>query len=133
MEYLLDTDICIFLIRKKPNSLIAKLQSLPFGAVGISTITLAELQVGVNKSSNPQKNAKALIYFLLALDIVDFDYNAAVEYGHIRANLENKGVPIGPMDTLIAAHAKFLNITLVTNNTKEFKRVSGLKIENWIE
>jgi tRNA(fMet)-specific endonuclease VapC len=133
MEYLLDTDICIFLIRKKPQSLISKLQGLPFGAVGISTITLAELQVGVNKSSNPSKNAKALIYFLLALDIVDFDYNAAVEYGHIRTYLENKGIPIGPMDTLIAAHAKCLNITLVTNNTKEFARVKGLNIENWIE
>jgi tRNA(fMet)-specific endonuclease VapC len=131
MEYLFDTDICIFLIRSKPTNLLNRLQKLPFGSVGISTITLAELQVGVNKSSNPAKNSEALLNFLTAIDIVDFDFHAAIEYGNIRCELEKKGTPIGPLDTLIAAHAKSLVVTLVTNNMREFKRVNGLKIENW--
>lgn len=133
MEYLFDTDICIFLIRRKPLNLLYRLQKLPFGSVGISTITLAELHVGVNKSSNPAKNSEALLNFLTAIDIVDFDFYAAIEYGNIRSDLEKKGTPIGPLDTLIAAHAKSLAVTLVTNNDREFKRVNGLSVENWIE
>jgi len=101
------------------------------GSIGISTITLAELQFGIMKSSNPQKNQEALDKFLTPLEIIDFDSKATVEYGIIRANLEKKGAPIGPLDTLIAAHAKSLDLTLITNNEKEFERIPGLKIENW--
>jgi len=133
MEYLFDTDICIFLIRRRPINLLSRLQKLPFGSVGISTITLAELQIGVNKSSNPAKNNEALLNFLTSIDIVDFDFYAAIEYGNVRNDLEKTGTPIGPLDTLIAAHAKSLGVTLVTNNTREFNRVDGLKVENWIE
>ncbi|MBA9077985.1 tRNA(fMet)-specific endonuclease VapC [Rufibacter quisquiliarum] len=104
---------------------------MSLGSVGISAITLAELEFGIRKSSNPDRNLEALNQFLVPLDIKDFHYNATVEYGKIRANLEKAGTPIGPLDTLIAAHALSLNATLVTNNEKEFNRVTGLKIENW--
>lgn len=85
------------------------------------------------KSSRPEKNSEALDRFLTPLAILDFDYPAAIEYGKIRATLEKNGTPIGPLDTLIAAHALSLNLTLVTNNEKEFSRISDLRIENWTE
>ena len=131
MEYLLDTNICIYIIKKRPANVFVKFKDLAIGSVGISSITLAELQFGVMKSSNPEKNQEALDRFLTPLEIVDFDYNATIEYGIIRADLEKKGIPIGPLDTLIASHAKSLDLILVTNNEREFERVSGLKIENW--
>jgi len=132
MEYLFDTDICIFLIRKKPVYLLDRLKQLPFGSVGISSITLAELQVGVNKSSDPQRNNTTLLNFLTVIDIVDFDFHAAIEYGNVRFGLEKNGTPIGPLDTLIASHARSLGVILVTNNIREFSRIEGLKVENWI-
>ena len=132
MEYILDTNICIYIIKRKPVGVFEKFKSLPMGSLGISSITLAELQYGIMKSSNPEKNREALEMFLTPLEIIDFDYNAATEYGKIRAALEQKGTPIGPLDTLIASHVKSLDLTLVTNNEKEFERVAGLKIENWI-
>lgn len=131
MEYLLDTNICIYIIKKKPSIVLEKFKKFPLGSIGISTITLAELQFGIRKSSNPGKNQNALNQFIIPLEIVDFDFRATIEYGLIRANLEKKGTPIGPLDTLIGAHAKSLNLTLVTNNEKEFERISNLKIENW--
>ncbi len=133
MDYILDTNICIYIIKKKPAQVFEKFKKLPLGSVGISSITLAELEFGVKKSSQPEKNQLALNQFLIPLDIVEFDTNAAVEYGTIRKDLERIGTPIGPLDTLIAAHAKSLELILVTNNVKEFKRVAGLKIENWTE
>lgn len=132
MEYILDTNICIYIIKRKPVSVFEKFKSLPMGSLGISSITLAELQYGIMKSSNPEKNSEALEMFLTPIEIIDFDYNAATEYGKIRATLEQKGTPIGPLDTLIASHVKSLDLTLVTNNEKEFERIAGLKIENWI-
>jgi len=108
-----------------------RFRSLKLGSVGISTITLAELRYGVEKSSRPEQNTLALHQFLLPLEIHDFDALAAEDYGAIRAKLEKGGTPIGPMDTLIAAHAMALNLTLVTNNEREFQRVQGLRIENW--
>jgi len=108
-----------------------KFRSLPMGSIGISTITVAELQYGIMKSSNPEKNQDALEKFLAPLEIINFDYNATIHYGAIRSELERKGTPIGPLDTLIASHAKSLDLTLVTNNEKEFERVADLKIENW--
>jgi tRNA(fMet)-specific endonuclease VapC len=131
MEYLLDTNICIYIIKKKPIKVFEKFRDLSFGSIGISSITLAELQYGIMKSSNPEKNQEALDKFLTPLEILDFDYNATIVYGMIRAELEKKGTPIGPLDTLIASHAKSLDLILVTNNEKEFNRINGLKIENW--
>jgi tRNA(fMet)-specific endonuclease VapC len=131
MEYLLDTNICIYIIKKRPASVLKKFESLSPGDVAISSITLAELYYGIMKSSNPKKNQEALDKFLIPLEILYFDYPATIEYGKIRAGLEKKGTPIGALDTLIASHAKSLNLTLVTNNEKEFERIPDLKIENW--
>ena len=131
MEYLLDTNICIYIIKKKPEIVLKKFKEFPLGSIGISTITLAELQFGIRKSSNPKKNLSALNQFIIPLEIIDFDYSATVEYGLIRAELAKKGTPIGPLDTLIAAHAKSAGLVLVTNNEKEFARIPNLEIENW--
>ena len=131
MEYLLDTNICIYIIKKRPIIVFDKFRSLSIGSIGISSITLAELQYGIMKSSNPDKNQEALDKFLTPIEIIDFGFYATMEYGKIRAELERKGTPIGPLDTLIASHAKSLDLTLVTNNEREFERISGLKIENW--
>ncbi len=132
MNYLLDTNICIYLIKGKPQAVIDKLISLGSVQIFISAITLAELKYGVKKSSQPEKNQEALKNFLTPFTVVAFDEPASVEYGIVRGNLESKGTPIGPLDSLIAAHAKSLNITLVTNNSREFGRVEGLSIENWV-
>ncbi len=132
MKYLLDTNICIELIRKKPPRLIQKLMALEVGAVGISSITVAELQYGVSKSRRPEENQQALDQFLLPLAIVEFDYEAAVSYGRVRADLERAGTPIGALDTLIGAHAQSLGVVLVTNNLKEFTRIPQLRLEDWL-
>lgn len=131
MEYLLDTNICIYIIKKKPAKVFEKLKNSTIGDVGISSITLAELQYGIEKSSNSEKNREALEKFLTPIEIIDYGYDATIEYGKIRAELEKKGVPIGPLDMLIASHAKSLDVILVTNNVKEFERIAGLRTENW--
>jgi len=131
MEYLLDTNICIYIIKKKPAEVFEKFKNLTIGDVGISSITLAELQYGIEKSSNSDKNREALEKFLTPIEIIDYDYDATVEYGKIRVELEKKGIPIGSLDMLIASHAKSLDVILVTNNVREFQRISGLRIENW--
>ena len=132
MEYMLDTNICIYIIKRKPVNVLDKFKSLSIGTIGISAITLAELQFGVMKSSDPKKNQDALDKFLTPLEILDFDYHATIHYGQIRAGLEKQGTPIGPLDTLIASHAMSLDLILVTNNMKEFERILDLKIENWV-
>ncbi|MCK9413480.1 MAG: type II toxin-antitoxin system VapC family toxin [Prolixibacteraceae bacterium] len=131
MYYLLDTNICIYIIKKKPAEVFEKFKNLAIGDVGISSITLAELQYGIEKSSNSLKNREALEKFLTPIEIIDFGHKATFEYGIIRAELEKKGIPIGSLDTLIASHAKSLDVILVTNNVREFERIPGLKIENW--
>lgn len=131
MKYLLDTNICIYIIKKRPLEVFEKFKILPLGSVGISTVTLAELQYGVKKSKQQEKNQLALNQFLLPLEILSFDADAASEYGYVRSQLEERGIPIGPLDTMIAAHAKLLKLTLVTNNEREFSRVPDLAIENW--
>jgi tRNA(fMet)-specific endonuclease VapC len=132
MKYLLDTNICVGLIRQRPKGLIKQLTSYKPGDIGISTITIAELIHGAQKSSQVEQNMTALDQFLLPLEIADFDQSAAFVYGYIRNYLESKGTLIGSMDMLIAAHALSLNVALVTNNTREFKRVPNLKIEDWM-
>ena len=131
MEYLLDTNICIYIIKKKPAEVFEKLKKVMLGDVGISSISLAELQYGIEKSSNPEKNREALEIFLTPIEIVEYGYEASVDYGKIRAELERKGTPIGLLDILIASHARSLDLVLVTNNVKEFERIPGLRIENW--
>ena len=132
MKYLLDTNICIALIRQRPAGLLQRLTALEPGEVGLSSITLAELIYVADKSSQTEQNLAALEQFLLPLELVNFDESAATAYGQIRAWLEREGKVIGSMDMLIAAHALSLNTILVTNNTKEFGRVSGLLLEDWI-
>jgi tRNA(fMet)-specific endonuclease VapC len=132
MKYLLDTNICVALIRRQPAALIQRITSHPPGEVGISSITLAELAHGVEKSARPEQNMSALDQFLLPLELADFDHKAALTYGIIRAQLERDGQIIGSMDLLIAAHAVSLETTLVTNNVREFQRVTQLNVEDWI-
>ncbi len=131
MKVLLDTDICIEIIRKQPASLIKKITSHKPGDIGISSTTIAELQFGVEKSSRPEQNREALDQFLLPFEIVDFDYGSAVEYGRLRAELERAGAPIGSLDLLIAAQAVSLGVPLATNNVRELSRVPGLTVEAW--
>jgi tRNA(fMet)-specific endonuclease VapC len=133
MKYLLDTNICIYLIKKKPIEVIKKLSELNINDIGISSITLSELEYGVEKSSNPERNKIALIEFLSMIEIYDYDDKAAKEYGKIRTELEKKGIVIGSLDMLIAAHAKSRDMILVTNNEREFKRIKELLIKNWVK
>jgi tRNA(fMet)-specific endonuclease VapC len=133
MRYMLDTNICIYAIKHKPEIVFQRLQAIDPENVCISTVTYAELVHGVEKSAAVDKNRLALSMLLANIDILGFDVDAAVCYGKIRADLEKNGTPIDPLDMMIAGHARSLDYTLVTNNVKEFKRVSGLKIENWAE
>lgn len=128
---MLDTNICIYIIKKKPDKVIRRLKGARISDIGISSITLSELAYGVEKSSRPDQNRIAIAEFLAPLEILSYDDLAAQQYGKIRSYLERHGTPIGPMDMLIAAHALSLNCTLVTNNEREFSRVAHLKIENW--
>ena len=132
MRYLLDTNICIYIIKQKPLEVLQRFNIYQIGDIGVSTITVAELEFGVQKSQFPAKNQQALSQFLLPLKIVDFDRAAATEYGNIREILEKQGTPMGSLDTLIAAHALSLQLTLITNNVKEFSRVANLQLENWV-
>lgn len=129
--YMLDTNICIFAIKHKPLTLIQRLMLHKPSEICISSITYAELCHGVEKSQAKERNRLALITLLANINILPFDDRAAEQYGCIRADLERKGTPIGPMDMLIAAHAKSQGMTVVTNNTREFQRVQELEIEDW--
>ncbi|MBP5279255.1 MAG: type II toxin-antitoxin system VapC family toxin [Erysipelotrichaceae bacterium] len=128
---MLDTNICIFLIRKKSNRALKKLLQHEPEEICISAVTYAELVHGVEKSKAIERNRVLLTQLLSNIEIMDFDDKAAEEYGNIRTNLEEKGFPIGPLDTMIAGHARSLGYILVTNNTKEFNRVENLVVEDW--
>jgi tRNA(fMet)-specific endonuclease VapC len=132
MIVVLDTNICIHIIRQKPLEVLQKFNTYTVGDIGVSTITVAELFVGAQKSQRPSQNQHAVEQFLLPLTIAPFDYDAAMTYGKIRAALEQQGMPIGAFDTLIAAHAVSLGVTLATNNVREFTRVPNLKVEDWV-
>lgn len=133
MRFMLDTNICIYIIKKRPPQVLTRLRTLEASDIGISSITLSELEYGVEKSTNRQQNREALLGFLGPLEIAPYHDFAAHCYGEIRAYLERAGRPVGPMDLLIAAHARSLSIPLVTNNVSEFKRIPGLSIENWLD
>jgi len=132
MKYLLDTNICIYIIKKKPQQVLKQFAKLKPGTLAISNITVAELYYGVAKSSFPNENTIALEEFLQPLHILDFTKEDAMKYGIIRAKLESIGKIIGAMDLLPAAQAINNNLILVTNNEKEFLRVENLRIENWV-
>ena len=128
---MLDTNICIYIIKQKPPEVLKRFLEYQVGDIAISAITLAELRYGVAKSHYREKNAKALDELIIPLEILPFDEEASRSYGEIRAALEKAGTPIGAMDLLIAAHAVSLDVTLVTNNAREFQRVPGLKTADW--
>ena len=131
MKYMMDTNICIYAIKNKSESVIRKILSQNPEDLCISVVTYAELMHGVEKSHAVEKNRIAMSLFLSAITVLDFDGEAAEAYGQIRAELERKGTPIDPMDLLIAGHARSQGLILVTNNTREFARVTGLRIEDW--
>jgi tRNA(fMet)-specific endonuclease VapC len=130
MKYLLDTDICVYIISRRREDTAAHFARVRPGDVAISSIALAELAFGAFKSGSP-RNQERLQVFISPLTIVSFDSDAAMVYGDLRYTLQRAGTPIGPMDMLIAAQALALDLTLVTNNVREFKRVPALRIENW--
>ncbi|UZJ39794.1 type II toxin-antitoxin system VapC family toxin [Prosthecochloris sp. SCSIO W1102] len=132
MRYLLDTNICIYIINNRPEKVLQRFRKERIGNIGISSITASELTYGVIKSGS-ERNRLALEMFMAPLEIYPFDESVIWQYGEVRANLEKQGKPIGALDTMIAAHALALNTILVTNNTREFNRVDGLHYENWAE
>lgn len=129
--YLLDTDTCIYIINRRPHEVFERFRLHPAGSIGVSSITAAELNFGITKSGSA-RNRAALDKFLAPLEVMPFDQEAALKYGAVRAALELRGTPIGALDTLIAAHALNLGAILVTNNLREFQRVDGLAVENWL-
>jgi len=132
MKYILDTNICIYIINEKPMKILRKFERYPVHDFGISSITQAELQYGVTKSKNKKTNQDALNEFLLPLTILPFHGDKLIAcYGEIRVLLESKGRTIGPLDMLIAAHALSLDLTIISNNIKEFSRVPNIKCKNW--
>ena len=130
-RYLLDTDTCIYLIKNKPPSVARKLAKLPAGHAGISVITYGELWRGVQKSQHIARNAEALAALATVLPIQPLAIEAGLHYGDIRASLERVGKQIGNNDLWIAAHARAMGWTLVTNNEREFSRVNDLRLQNW--
>ena len=133
MNYLIDTNICIYIMNNRPPEVIQKFKSKDAGQIGISSITVSELYYGVSKSKYQKKNLIRLKEFLTPFEILAYDESASKLYGKIRAQLEKSGDVIGPLDLLIAAHALSLNLVLITNNEKEFNRVKTLKVENWVK
>lgn len=131
MTYMLDTNICIYAMKNKPEKVLRRFKEELDNGICISSITLAELEYGMKHSSDPAKNGVALLRFLLPMSVLPFGPDAASEYGEIRAYLQSKGTPIEPLDMLIAGHAKAENLVLVTNNVREFERIPGLRLENW--
>lgn len=132
MRYMLDTNICIELIRGRGERVLKKVKKLQVNDIGLSVLTYAELEHGIWKSTRPEQNRVALNLFCAPLEIAPFESDAAAVYGRLRAQLEETGKVIGPMDLLIAAHALALGCSLITNNEREFRRVKGLRVENWL-
>jgi tRNA(fMet)-specific endonuclease VapC len=132
MKVMLDTNTCIAIIKRKPPQALKRLQTFQVGDIGISWVTLAELEFGVAKSQHQEKNQAALDEFVLPLELAIFDREAARIYGRVRATLEKKGTPVGALDMMIGAHALALGVTLATNNTREFSRIKGLTVVDWL-
>jgi tRNA(fMet)-specific endonuclease VapC len=130
-RYMLDTDTCSYIMKRSHPTVLKRLQRVPVTDVCMSVITKAELLYGVAVSRRRDHDASALLAFLPYVDAVGFDDDAAVHYAEIRADLKKRGAMIGANDLFVAAHARALGLTLVTNNTTEFERISKLKLENW--
>ena len=130
--YMLDTNICIYIIKKKPISVLQKFESLPLGSVAMSLVTYGELEFGALRSNNSKRALDILDEIAAYIPVLPMPIDAAKEYADIRANLSAKGTPIGNNDLWIAAHARTLGHTLITNNVKEFERVENLKLQNWV-
>jgi tRNA(fMet)-specific endonuclease VapC len=130
-KYLLDTNICIYIMKRKPARVLERFRHLDPQQVGISSITLSELTYGVEKSVMKEKNFDILANFIAMIEVLPYDENPTLAYGKLRSDLEKRGVPIGPLDMLIAAHALSLQRVLVTNNEGEFRRIPELHVENW--
>ncbi len=130
--YMLDTNTCIYVIKKRPPKVLQHFETVTNQQICISVVTQAELQYGVERSAKTAHNQHVLDEFVARLAVWPWDQDAVAHYGRIRRQLEQKGTPIGNMDLLIAAHALSRSCVLVTNNIKEFKRVPGLKTANWI-
>ncbi len=128
----LDTNICIYIIKNKPRSVREKFKEFDVGELALSSVTVSELYYGAYKSRHVEKNLIALEHFLRPFQIAEYDSLAAARYGKVRAEFEKSGKVIGGLDMMIAAHALSLDMPLVTNNTKEFERVAGLRLENWV-
>jgi tRNA(fMet)-specific endonuclease VapC len=133
MRYLLDTNICIYIARRSPPEVLSRLERLKPGDVGMSIITYLELVYGAYKSRRVQSNLEAIESLSRLVPVLSLDVTAARRYGQIRTDLEKRGAPIGAYDLLIAAHALAGGLTVVTNNTREFRRVAGLRVENWAQ
>ena len=132
MTFMLDTNVCIALIRQRPHIVLARLKASGPEPLAISSISLADLEFGAARSSRPDISRAALEHFVVPFQVLPFGASATRAYGYIRAHLQRSGAPIGPLDTLIAAHALSLDLTLVTNNLREFVRVPGLRTEDWM-
>lgn len=133
MRYLLDTDTCIYIMNQKPERVFRRVARLKPGDVGISSITFYELAFGIAKSAKAIQNRERLEGFIALVPVLPFDQKAADAAATIRLDLQKAGTPIGAYDLLIAAHASSLGLTLVTNNLREFLRVKGLRVENWLD
>ncbi|HUW71070.1 MAG TPA: type II toxin-antitoxin system VapC family toxin [bacterium] len=130
--YLLDSNICIYIINQNPKQVVEHIKTLQPHQIKLSAISIAELEYGVSKSRDRGKNRTALVHFASAFDIIEFNDKDAEVFGLIRANLEKNGQIIGPYDMQIAAQAISRDLILVTNNTREFIRIKDLKLENWV-
>ena len=130
--YMLDTNICIYVIKKRPPKLLEKFNTIEKNSLCVSVVTYAELWYGVERSAKKKRNRRVLEEFMALLDVLPWAPDAAREYGNIPSDLESKGTPIGNMDLLIAAHALATDCVLVSNNLREFRRIKKLKCENWV-
>ena len=133
MKVMLDTNTCIAIIKRKPPQVLKRFNAYKVGEIGISWVTLAELEFGVAKSQHLEKNQAALDEFVLPLEIANFDREVARVYGRVRATLEKKGTLIGSLDMMIGAHALTLGVKLATNNGREFSRIKGLTVVDWLD
>jgi len=133
VRYLLDTNICIYIAKRKPSGVLARLQQLRLGDIGMSVVTYLELVYGAWRSEQVETNLARLEQLRHLIPVQSLGADVGRYYGRLRAELERKGVPIGAYDLMIAAHALSLGLTLVTNNVREFARVDGLRLDNWAE
>ncbi|XOV78472.1 MAG: tRNA(fMet)-specific endonuclease VapC [Aestuariibacter sp.] len=132
MKYMLDTDTCIYVVKRKPLH-VKRLFNANIGQLGISAVTWGELVCGAEKSSNPARNLADIEGFGARLEILPFDKDAAKQFGQVKSELEKSGNIIGAYDMMIAGHARAHGLVVVTNNVREFKRVDGLRVENWLD